>query len=125
MPDPTLSIPVPSEDPKPKKKEEPESNDAKQKQKGEKEPEDLVCLSSVPHPYNQELKFRSQRRTFSSRMNSKCSWNVSGYVMSPCASFASIKNRTTTGIELGSVSSSLGNPSDTYQDVDLIHDLRS
>jgi hypothetical protein len=53
MPDPTLSIPVPSEDPKPKKKEQSESNDAKQKQKGEKEPEDLVCLASVPRPHDQ------------------------------------------------------------------------
>ena len=80
MPDPTLSIPVPSEDPKPKNKEEPETTDAKQKQKGEKEQEDLVCLSFVPRSYVQELtfhKFRSRRRIFSSRMSSKCLWNVS------------------------------------------------
>lgn len=81
MPDPTLSIPVPSEDPKSKKKEEPESNDVKQKQKGEKEQEDLVCLSSVPHLYDQELRFRSQKKTFSLKMSSKCLWNVSGCVM--------------------------------------------
>jgi len=82
MPDPTLSVPVPSEDPKPKKKkEEPESNDAKQKQKGEKEQEDLVCLSSIPRLYDQKLKFRSQKRIFSSKMSSKCLQNVSGYVM--------------------------------------------
>jgi hypothetical protein len=77
MPDPTLSIPVPSEDPKPKKKEESEPADAKQKPKGEKEQEDLVCLSSVLHSYVQELKFYSQRMTFSSRMSLKCLWNVS------------------------------------------------
>lgn len=80
MPDPTFSIPVPSEDPKPKKKEESEPNDAKQKQKGEKEQEDLVCLSSSPHLYGQELKFHSQKRIFSSKMSSKCLRNVSGYV---------------------------------------------
>lgn len=83
MPDPTLSIPVPSEDPKPKKKEEPESNDVKPKQKGEKEQEDLVRLSSVLHPHDQGLKFRSRKRTFSSRMSSRCLWNVSGYVAPP------------------------------------------
>jgi len=65
MPDPTLSIPVPSEDPKPKKKEQPESNDTKQKQKGEKEQEDLVRLSSAPHPYNRKLKLGSRKRIFS------------------------------------------------------------
>lgn len=125
MPDPTLSIPVPSEDSKPKKKEEPESNDAKQKQKGEKEQEDLVCLSSVPHPYNQELRFPSRKRTFNSRMSSKCLWNVSGYATPPSTGFALIQTGATTGIKHGSVSCRLGNPSDTYQDVDLIHDLRS
>jgi hypothetical protein len=81
MPDPTLSIPVPSEDPKSKKKEESEPNDAKQKQKGEKEQEDLVCLSSAPRTYDKGLRFRSQKMTFSSKMSSKCLRNVSGYVM--------------------------------------------
>ena len=125
MPDPKLSIPVPSEDPKPKKKEEPESSDTKQKQKGEKEQEDLVSLSSVSRPYNRELKFCSRKRIFSSRMSSKCLWNALGYVVPPCARFALIKNRMTIGIEHGSVSSRLGNSSDTYQDVDFIYDLRS
>jgi hypothetical protein len=125
MPDPTLSIPVPSEDPKPKKKEQSEPNDVKQKQKGEKEQEDLVCLFSVLHPSDQQLTFCSRKRTFSSRMSSKCLWNVSGYVVPPYAGFALIKNGTNTGIKHGVVSSCIGNPSNTYQDVYLIHDLRS
>ena len=31
-------------------------------------------------------------------MSSKCSWNVSGYVVPPYAGFALIKNGTTLGI---------------------------
>jgi hypothetical protein len=72
MPDPTLSIPVPSDDPKPKNKQESEPNDTKQNQKGEKEPEDLVCLSSTLHLHARELKLCSPMRTFSSRTSSKC-----------------------------------------------------
>lgn len=72
MPDPTLSIPVPSDDPKPKKKEVSESNDTKQKHKGEKDQEDLVCLSSCTFKNVQKLNFCSQRRTFSLKMSLKC-----------------------------------------------------